>query len=314
MDVHHTLFDGTSSKVFFGDILKAYFGQPLEPDYYYYNIRKREKQTWTPFYKECKDYFDKKYYSDGTIWQKYPEIDRETRENSNDEIFCNLPIDKKEYERLLKINSLTPNAFFITVNILATALYNRYKHIMVSWIYNGRVDMNEMSTVGLMFRNLPVGVNLKGKTRIKDLYTDVVEQINKGIEHSCYAAIEQNSSVVNDDMECVLYQDDLREIGEMPGLLGEVEIKHNNAASQNILDLEILNSPDGLQVMLDYASSRYNKASMEKYAEIMKSTVIALIRHADDDKATIKTVFAEVYSQHKFNRFFSKIFLFGWLE
>ena len=314
LDVHHTVFDGTSSKVLFGDVLKAYFDQPLDPDYYYFNIRKREKQTWTDYYKESKEYFENRYYKDGVKWQKYPEIDHETRQNKNDEIFYNLPIEQESYAKVLKFNSLTPNGFFIAANILATAFYNKYSDIMLSWIYNGRSDMNEMSTVGLMFRNLPVAARLRAGLKISELYADVIDQINKGIEHSCYAAVEANSNVVTDDMACVLYQDNLREIAEMPGLLGEVEIRHNDAASQNILDFEILNSPEGMEVMLDYASSRYDKASIEAYRDIMGAVITSLLNHADDDKITVKEVLKDVYNIIGIGNFFSRLVAFRWLK
>ena len=312
MDVHHTLFDGTSSKVFFGDILKAYFGQELEPDYYYVNLRKRQKDVNSEFYKESKDYFEAKYAN--KQWQKYPTVDKQSRENNNDEIFYPVNLDEENYKKLLKINSLTPNAFFITANILATAYYNKYKDIMVSWIYNGRSNANELNTVGLLFRNLPVAVSLKVNTRLVDLYAEVVNQINQGIEHSCYPYVEIGRGAVVDDIECVLYQDDLREIGDMPGLLGEVEIKHNFAASQNILDLEILNSPEGMQVMLDYASSRYNKETIEVYSKIMGAVIKTLIKYVDTDTATVKTALKNVYDELGVGNIFSKLFAFGWLK
>lgn len=312
MDVHHTLFDGTSSKVFFGDILKAYFGQELEPDYYYVNLRKRQKDVNSEFYKESKDYFEAKYAN--KQWQKYPTVDKQSRENNNDEIFYPVNLDEENYKKLLKINSLTPNAFFITANILATAYYNKYKDIMVSWIYNGRSNANELNTVGLLFRNLPVAVSLKANTRLVDLYAEVVNQINQGIEHSCYPYVEIGRGAVVDDIECVLYQDDLREIGDMPGLLGEVEIKHNFAASQNILDLEILNSPEGMQVMLDYASSRYNKETIEVYSKIMGAVIKTLIKYVDTDTATVKTALKNVYDELGVGNIFSKLFAFGWLK
>ena len=34
-DVHHIIFDGTSSKVFTNSVMNAYMGAPLENDYYY---------------------------------------------------------------------------------------------------------------------------------------------------------------------------------------------------------------------------------------------------------------------------------------
>ena len=313
LDAHHTLFDGTSAKVLFGDVLKAYFGQPLEPDYYYVNLRKRQKETQSEYYQESKEYFDNKYSN--KKWQKCPTVDDdETRENKNDEIFYPLVFDNEEYQKLLKVNSITPNVFHITANILATAFYNKYKDIMVSWIYNGRSNANEINTVGLLFRNLPVAVSLNAKTRLIDLLKDVNDQVNKGIEHSCYPYVELDRAAVVDDLVCVLYQDDLRELGDMPGLLGNVEIKHNDAASQNILDLEILNSNEGMQVMLDYASSRYNAKSIEDYSKIMGAVVNSLIKYANTDTATVKTLLKNVYKELGIGNLFARLFAFGWLK
>ena len=173
---------------------------------------------------------------------------------------------------------------------------------------------NDMSTVGLMFRNLPAAAQLTAKMKIEELYADVIDQINKGIEHSCYPAIEAHSDVIIDDLECVLYQDNLRELGDMPGLLGEVEIRRNDAASQNVLDLEILNTPEGLQVMLDFASSRYEKTSIEKYRDILGAVTTALLDHAGDDNTTVKTIFSEAYDKLGLGGFIRKFFAFRWLK
>ena len=312
MDVHHTLFDGTSSKVFFGDILKAYFGQPLEPDYYYANLRKRYKDSNSDFYKESKEYFDNRY--ENKKWNKYPAIDHESRSNENDEVFALANIDNANFESFLKDNSLTPNAFFITASLIATSLYNKAKDVMVSWIYNGRSNATELNTVGLLFRNLPVALSINGKKKVVEVYKEVVEQINSGIEHSCYPYIEIGKNVVIDDLMCVLYQDDLREIADMPGLLGEVDIRRNNAASQNVLDLEVLNSKEGITLMFDYASSRYDKKTIEDYRDILNVVIECLIENGNIDSANIKTIVKNVYKKLGLFSVFKQWFMFGWLR
>jgi NRPS condensation-like uncharacterized protein len=49
-DVHHTLFDGTSLKVFMGNIGKVYAGMLPDPDYYYLMLQNREDLEKTEFY------------------------------------------------------------------------------------------------------------------------------------------------------------------------------------------------------------------------------------------------------------------------
>ena len=94
LDVHHTVFDGTSSKVFFADVLRAYADQDLEPDYYYYILSAREQLAASDFYLESKQYFEEKY--DGKDWCKHPSTDHKTRENKGDELYVLLPVKMDE--------------------------------------------------------------------------------------------------------------------------------------------------------------------------------------------------------------------------
>ena len=311
MDVHHTIFDGTSSKVFFGDILKAYFGQDLEPDYYYVNLRRNTKQIDSDYYRESKEYFEKKY---GNVkWSIRPKTDHEVRENTISEYIFPLILDEKKYEKLLKVNNLTPNAFFLTANLIATAMYNKKTNIMYSWIYNGRGSANDMNISGLLYKDLPVGIKFNKKLKIDNLYKEVVEQINGGIEHSCYPYVEMGKAAVIDDVACVLYQDNLRELNDMPGLLGEVEIRQNEAAAQAVLDVEIRNTVEGMKCVMEYAASRYDVISMDKYAKYLQTVIKLLIAGVDDD-ITVKQLMVNVNTTLGIGNFISNLFGFRWLK
>ena len=144
---------------------------------------------------------------------------------------------------------ISRNEFFIAVAMLAISIYNKKNDIKISWIYNGREDMQSMSTVGLLFRDLPVGVHLNDKATIRDIFADIHNQVQGGIEHSCYAYVDKHNQVGN---ECayLLYQQDIRDMGGADGMnIETVDIRQNQAASQTILDMEILDGK-GLFVTL----------------------------------------------------------------
>ena len=286
MEVHHSVFDGTSSKVFFADILRAYAGDELQTDLYYYVLDKREKQKQSNFYAESREYFEKRY--GGVNWSKRPKTDHQSRSNEAGEIYVPIPTTAEMLEEVEAGHGITHNMFFISAAMLATAYYNEEKDIMLSWIYNGRDDMSEMQSVGLLFRNLPVAIRLHGDMKIKDIYADILEQVNKGIEHSCYPYVELTSGVVDDDLECVLYQDNLREMDDIPGVLDNIDINQNLAASQNILDLEILNSPDGMVLMMDYAASLYEESSIRRFGDVFGTMISILCQNKDNDDMTVK--------------------------
>ena len=312
MDVHHTIFDGTSSKVFFSDVLTAYAGQDLPQDRYYCILDQREKQTESPFYKESREYFENRY--SGVDWCKHLTVDKNSRENTDAEAYVMLPVSEAQLDELNEKYGITRNGFFIVVSALANAIYEKKPDILLSWIYNGRNDRDEMASVGLLFRNLPVGVRLARTTTLKALYADVAEQVNSGIMHSCYPYVETNNSVVEDDLACVLYQDDLRNLDEVPGLVGEVELSNEKLASQNIMDIEILNKDEGLIMMIDYAASLYAPESIDRYRKIYCAAIDALVEQIHDADVPIQDLARKISKASGEGGFLSQNWWLKWMR
>lgn len=312
MDAHHTVFDGTSSKVFFTDVLTEYAGQEAAKDRYYAILDRRQRQTESPFYRESREYYENRYA--GTDWSKHLTTDNCTRENKAGEVFTALPVSGEQLNRLNEKYGISRNGFFIAVTALANAIYEKKPNILLSWIYNGRNDRDEMATVGLLFRNLPAGVRLTKETTLKELYADIAQQINEGIAHSCYPYIESNNNVVEDDLTCVLYQDNLRNTDAIPGLVGEVELNNEKHASQNIMDIEILNRDNGFVMMIDYAASLYQPESIDRYRKIFRAAVEVLVSYTDEEKVSIGELVRKISGASGEGGFMSENWWLKWLK
>ena len=285
-DVHHSLFDGTSLKVFLGGIAKAYMGMPIETDYYYLMLKNREEAIHTEFYEESKRYFEERY--DNVEWSSYPATDHESRDNEMGELFASLEIEQPQMTAMERAYKISRNEFFITVAALAISVYNNKPDIKLSWIYNGREDAEMMTSVGLLFRDLPVGVRFKDSDTLRNVFADVHDQVQKGIEHSCYPYVDLHNQVAQGESAYLLYQQDIRDMGGLEGFdIEPVDVRQNQAASQTILDMEILDGQDGLQLMIDFAASRYNEASIEKFKDIYVKAAHALVTHNSQKDVTI---------------------------
>ena len=285
-DVHHSLFDGTSLKVFLGNIGKAFMDMPLDTDYYYLMLRRREQAVQSAFYEESRKYFEERY--DNIEWSGYPKTDHESRENEMGELITSLELSQAQLAESERSFRVSRNEFFITVAAIAIALYNKVNDVKLSWIYNGREDLQMMSTVGLLFRDLPVGVRLQDSLTLRDVMADVHDQVQKGIEHSCYPYVDLHNQVANGESAYLLYQQDIRDMGGMEGFDVEtVDVRQNQAASQTILDMEILDGADGLQLMIDYAASRYKDSSIAAFRDIFVRTAHALADHQGQADVTI---------------------------
>ena len=285
-DVHHIIYDGTSSKVFTNSVINAYMGAPLENDYYYLALQRREQIQLTDFYNESCKYFEDKYES--VKWTVCPKVDTETRENKLGELSCAAEVMPAELSLLEKKYMLTRNEFYIAVSLLAIAISTNAHDVRVSWVYNGRDDLVSSSSVGLFFRDLPVALRLNAQMTLRDIFAEVHEQVQNGIKYSCYPYNEIEAPPVDDDDTCILYQRDLRDIGDFGGLdVEQIDIRQNKAASQTVLDIQILDGEDGLQYVFDYAASRYKEDTMSEFQKLFKRIIAAII-NANTDAYTFE--------------------------
>jgi hypothetical protein len=154
----------------------------------------------------------------------------------------------------------------------------------VSWIYHGRDDLASKSSVGLLFRELSVALRLRDKISLRDIFTETHNQVRDGIKYSCYPYMASVPQDEEGDITCVIYQKDIREGEDFTEInMREVEIAHNNAAAQSVLDIQIYDSEDGLEYEFDYAAGRYEKETMSEFQKLFQSVVAAIVNNANTD-------------------------------
>lgn len=292
-DVHHTVFDGTSFKVLMRSIAQAYAGVSIPQDYYYLALKKRETAALTPFYAESRRYFEARY--DGDDWVTFPPVDHATRENAFGQLRCGMGITSEALAAAEKKLGVSRNEFFVTVAALAVSFCAGSPNVKLAWFFNGREDTKLMHTVGALFRDLPIAFRFNEAQRIEEIFVDAREQVRSAIEHSCYPYVENHSLAVEDDIATVLYQHDLRDAVNLGGIAMEaVDIRQNKAASQSVLDIEILDGSAGLHLSLDYAASRYDRNTMVRFRDLFTRITAALVHEKIVGKLTVGDLHREV--------------------
>jgi len=285
-DVHHTVFDGASFKVLIGDIVKTYYGTPMEHDYYYRDLSVQGEIMASDAYLEAKKYFEGLY--DGDDFVRLPKIDHDVRENKLGHLSATLALHEKDMEAVEKRYGVSRNAFFSLATLLAIALYNKKPNVQFSWTYNGRDDLQKLAETGLLLKDLPLALRLKKKDAIKALYASMQKQINDGIARSCYAYTLVNAEAVTDDSVCFLYQQDIRDGGDLEQLNVEtVDVEQNKAASENALDVQMLEGKEGLTLILDYSASLYDEKSIERFRDLFLAVTTSLSELGKDEKASV---------------------------
>lgn len=89
----------------------------------------------------------------------------------------------------------------------------------------------------------------------------------------------------------LLYQQDLRDTESLEDIgIEVVDVRQNQAASQTILDMEILDGAEGLQLMIDFSASWYKEKSMQEFARIFAGTAQLIAQHDGQTDLTIREI------------------------
>jgi hypothetical protein len=237
---------------------------------------------FTDFYLESHQYHEDTY---GNVnWTAYPKFDKKTPENKLDSLVCEETLSPVHIASVEKKFMVSRNEFFIAVALLAIAISTNKNDVHVSWVYNGRDDMASKSSVGLLCRELSVALRLHDKTNLRDIFTEIHDQVRNGIKYSCYPYMANVPQDEDGDIACIIYQRDIRDGDDFAEIdMKEIEIAHNNAAAQSVLDIQILDDDDGLRYVFDYSASRYEHETMTEFQNLFKRVVSAIVNNSNTD-------------------------------
>ena len=70
----------------------------------------------------------------------------------------------------------------------------------------------------------------------------------------------------------------------------QIDIRQNNAASQSIMDVEILDGKDGMKLVIHYTASLYEKATMERFMTTFARTIGVVAAHTDQAALTFRDI------------------------
>lgn len=290
-DIHHGIFDGSSLKVFLNNIINAYNNNPMQKCYYHDLLLERQAFLDTPLYDMAKTYFENTYGN--TEWSYRPKYDFTSAKNIPGMLTFDL--DSSVFIKEKNAHSLSENELFITINAIVTALYNNEKNVCMSWIYSARTDSKKKSTVGLLYKERPIGITFETGKTLEDIFDSVKYQIEKGIEYSSYSSVNIEA-VANDNVPTyIFFQKDIFDLDFFDTNIktekNVIFLDKGNFASEDPFDMEILEQDGKFLFNIKYNASLYKKESIEYYRELFTW----VYKYLTDDKIELaKTTFGDL--------------------
>lgn len=295
-EIHHMFFDGTSGRIMVKEVCDLYLDKeypaPKEPDGYYLMLHEREHQKHSTQYAKSREYFENRY--GGTDWSIRLDGEMESRKNGYDEMEMLLDLSEDELKELEDISKLGKNGIFMISELLAMAAMNGKKDVMTVWVYKGRDSRNLTDILGLLFRELPVALSLSPDMTMGEIYSDVAEQISSGIAHCDYPYIDKGSAVRTNDHFIFIYQENNWNCAdEMPLDMEDVDIDFPDIASETAMDVEIIDTDEGILMFLEFSDDRYRKEDVQQFMDTMVSFDRAMLRFRNHPDTTLGELFKE---------------------
>jgi len=242
-DVHHLLMDGGSLSIVLADIVRAYKGEALPKDYYCTYLASEDRLHKSARYEEDRAYFQSQY--GGYDWCTAPEADGDASlELKAEGRVVRLPFDAKDLEAAEARLNVSRSVIAITAGLLALHEKTGKNDVMTNWIFNNRLGSFAADSVGMLIKNLPVGLHMDQIHSVEEALAEVKKQVTDGITHCSYDYFAKNDSpFISDPME-VNYQlninaDELTELYPF-----RLELRNLHQAPGARLELEFLENDD----------------------------------------------------------------------
>ena len=277
MDMHHMISDGFSVGVLRENILRAVRGEPLPEDYYYTFLLREQKAAQTSAYAEAKQYFSN--LLGDTDWCNIPKPDFASWDSEGAEEMIGLSLTLKQMEEAQARLKASGNVICLAAGALALREYSKKEDVLLNWINDNRSRAGNETTVGLLFKILPVALHMDEYSDKKTLVEEIRRQTDAGFAHSICDYQEIMEKALEDSIE-INYLPGLadgEEQTEETGILEEVELAKVHNAAGGRVGMYIGDLDGVLAVSCSYQKRIYAPGSMRRFLELFRKHLHAIV-------------------------------------
>ena len=264
-DMHHTVSDGFSIGILLRDIAKAYRGEEMTRDYFYSYLRKEYEARETEEFKRAWDYFNN--LLGGRNWCRIPTPDFETfePESAIEDLEDVLSTDQMKAAEIR--TGYSRSVMAIAAVILALQEYCGRDEINVDYLNSNRTETYLQSSVGLVFKTLPVAIDLKRYGDLDHVLAAINDQV---IDSFANSICDYRAEVEDFDLDCIAvnYVADLGSEENMEGFDARELPLEEDGTMGGHADIYFTESDGMISIELEYMKRGYKKENMRTFIRL----------------------------------------------
>ena len=267
VDMLHLVSDGSSLNALYKDISRAYWGKSLSQDHFYSYVRQEAEIQGTVAFEKAKQYFAD--VLGDRNWCRIPTPDTDAWDTLCATKYAENVLTLEQMEKAEKRLGYSRNVIAIAAAMLSLQEYCGKDKIAIDYINNNRMERYLQDTVGLLYKTLPIAIDLKAFPTSERLLQEVNRQ---EIETFVYSVADYTAKedLLAEDAIAINYVSSLGsaeylegfEATELPLEDGEEEAMGGHA------DLYISEQNGYISLQIDYLKNAYYESSIQRFMDI----------------------------------------------
>lgn len=308
-DIHHMVFDGTSSTVLIDDVVRGYTELPLEAESItmFQQSEYEKKLELSEEYQKAEEFFEEKLSGIDTDSNLIPDIIIKKEQITGGRTYYTNLLEETPRETIaayLRSNAVTENTLFLSAFAYTLAKFSNQEDVLFCTVNNGRHDTRLNRTVGMLVRTLPIHLTIKEENTSAAFLQTTQQYFMETMEHDiCSFSKLANQYGIQSDIMFV-YQDEM--MGDFS--VGDTLFRIQDTAidPQANLTVMVFRHHDSYRMSIEYRTELYSESLIESFAGVMDVILQGMLHN--NSLKDMKLLRNSVYQQLEgYNRTETKI-------
>ncbi len=302
-DIHHVIFDGTSSKNFIDEIALAYEGESIPPEELtIFDLAQAEAKNGGAASERAKAFFDASLNGIDTDSKPIPDAVEENAPSGVGHLRISAAgkFTREEVEGFVRNLGISRGSFFFGAFGFALARFNGTSSSCFCTAYHGRKEQALKRSIGMFARTLPLAFRFEEDMYTADFLRSVYKQLSGAISNAAisFGSLMTDHGISND--VAFLCQGNIA--SGTPLADGWMRVKPPETRDiQTKLNIMLFTGENGFELLAHYDRSLYSEGLVRSLTNLFLNTAVGLLRSEKLSELTL-TDTDDLEKLNEFNR------------
>ena len=278
-DIHHVIFDGTSSKNFIDEIALAYEGESIPPELTLFDLAQAEAENGGDASERAKTFFDASLNGIDTDSKPVPDIVEENAPSGAGHFRVSAAgkFTREDIEGFVRKLGISRGSFFFGAFGFALARFNGTRTSCFCTAYHGRKEQAMKRSIGMFVRTLPLAFCFEEDMYTADFLRSVYKQLSGAISNAdvSFEALMTDHGISNDVV--FLCQGNIA--SGTPLADGWMHVKPPETPDiQTKLNIMLFTGENDFELLANYDRSLYSEGLVRGLTNLFLNTAEGMLR------------------------------------